>query len=129
MRRIKKCHEAVTYIITSECKTSQKKNSSHKQNTNVSPGRTGSKVHGKRRCGNERSTRTTRHTAKALLDECRAKGWQVIFIGADFDNGNDYTLSNITAADLIGDGPLSGLLARSTRLPRRPRQRSAFPAA
>lgn len=26
-------------------------------------------------------------------------------IGADFDNGNDYTLSNITGADLIGDGP------------------------
>lgn len=26
-------------------------------------------------------------------------------IGADFDNGWTYTLSNITAADLIGDGP------------------------
>lgn len=26
-------------------------------------------------------------------------------IGADFDNGNDWTLSNITGADLIGDGP------------------------
>lgn len=26
-------------------------------------------------------------------------------IGKDFDNGNDFTLSNITAADLIGDGP------------------------
>lgn len=25
-------------------------------------------------------------TAKALLDECRAKGWQVIFLGADFQN-------------------------------------------
>lgn len=24
--------------------------------------------------------------AKALLDECRAKNWQVIFLGADFDN-------------------------------------------
>ncbi len=24
--------------------------------------------------------------AKALLDDCRAKGWQVIFLGANFDN-------------------------------------------
>ena len=24
--------------------------------------------------------------AKALLDECRKKGWQVVFLGADFDN-------------------------------------------
>ena len=24
--------------------------------------------------------------ARALLDECRAKGWQVIFLGANFDN-------------------------------------------
>lgn len=24
--------------------------------------------------------------AKALLDECRSKGWQVIFLGANFDN-------------------------------------------
>jgi Mg-chelatase subunit ChlD len=26
------------------------------------------------------------HQTKALLDECRAKGWQVIFLGANFDN-------------------------------------------
>lgn len=25
-------------------------------------------------------------SAKALLDDCRAKGWQVIFLGANFDN-------------------------------------------
>ena len=28
------------------------------------------------------------HQAKALLDECRAKGWQVIFLGANFDNAS-----------------------------------------
>lgn len=28
----------------------------------------------------------TKASAKGLLDRCRAKGWQVIFLGADFDN-------------------------------------------
>lgn len=28
----------------------------------------------------------TRESIKALLDRCRARGWQVIFLGADFDN-------------------------------------------
>jgi len=32
------------------------------------------------------STELTRDGAKALLDACRAKGWQVIFLGASFDN-------------------------------------------
>lgn len=32
------------------------------------------------------SKELTTPQAKALLDECRAKGWQVIFLGADFDN-------------------------------------------
>lgn len=31
------------------------------------------------------STAITKDTAKALLDMCRAKGWQTIFLGADFD--------------------------------------------
>lgn len=48
--------------------------------------------------------------AKRLLDECRAKGWQVIFLGADFDNtkqaaglGNaaGQTVS-VSAANLVG---------------------------
>lgn len=29
--------------------------------------------------------------AKALLDQCRAKGWQVIFLGANFDNASQAT--------------------------------------
>lgn len=37
--------------------------------------------------GQENASREYSHAAaKALLDECRAKGWQVIFLGADFDN-------------------------------------------
>lgn len=37
--------------------------------------------------GEENSSRELNHTqAKALLDECRAKNWQVIFLGANFDN-------------------------------------------
>lgn len=33
-----------------------------------------------------RSRELTHDGARALLAECRAKGWQVIFLGADFDN-------------------------------------------
>lgn len=37
--------------------------------------------------GLENASREYTHTAaKALLDFCRAKNWQVIFLGADFDN-------------------------------------------
>jgi hypothetical protein len=37
--------------------------------------------------GLENASREFTHaTAKALLDVCRAKNWQVIFLGADFDN-------------------------------------------
>lgn len=37
--------------------------------------------------GHENASKEFTHaTAKALLDECRAKNWQVIFLGADFDN-------------------------------------------
>lgn len=37
--------------------------------------------------GQENSSREFTHEkAKVLLDECRKKGWQVIFLGADFDN-------------------------------------------
>lgn len=32
------------------------------------------------------STELNRYQAKALLDDCRAKGWQVIFLGAAYDN-------------------------------------------
>lgn len=33
----------------------------------------------------------THEAAKKLLDECRAKGWQVIFLGANFDNAAQAT--------------------------------------
>ena len=37
--------------------------------------------------GQENASRElTVSQAKALLDECRARNWQVIFLGADFDN-------------------------------------------
>lgn len=37
--------------------------------------------------GEENSSHEVTHeAAKTMLDECRKKGWQVIFIGADFDN-------------------------------------------
>ncbi len=37
--------------------------------------------------GLENASREFTHAAaKALLDDCRAKNWQVIFLGADFDN-------------------------------------------
>jgi len=37
--------------------------------------------------GHENESREhNRESAKKLLDRCRARGWQVIFLGADFDN-------------------------------------------
>lgn len=35
---------------------------------------------------NNQSREHTRASARKLVDECRARGWQVIFMGADFDN-------------------------------------------
>lgn len=37
------------------------------------------------------STELTVAQAKALLDKCRAKNWQVIFLGANFDNAQQAT--------------------------------------
>jgi len=43
----------------------------------------------------------TKASAKALLDRCRAKGWQVIFLGADFDNmAQGADLGNAAAATM-----------------------------
>lgn len=37
--------------------------------------------------GHENASREISHrAARNMLDECRAKGWQVIFLGANFDN-------------------------------------------
>lgn len=45
---------------------------------------------------------TTLVQAKAMLDWCRAKGWQVTFIGADFSNAQQASLLGGTAASSIG---------------------------
>lgn len=45
---------------------------------------------------------TTRDEAKALLDWCRAKGWQVIFLGADFDNQRDALQLGARKQEFIG---------------------------
>jgi len=47
------------------------------------------------------STFTTVDQAKAFLDWCRAKGWQVTFIGCDFDNSRQ--------SGLLGGNPQSAI--------------------
>lgn len=46
--------------------------------------------------------------AKALLDGCRAKNWQVIFLGANFDNA--------AQADSYGNAPRSTIMAYKANL-------------
>lgn len=45
---------------------------------------------------------TTADEARALLDWCRAKGWQVIFLGADFDNQRDAAKLGARKQEFIG---------------------------
>lgn len=45
---------------------------------------------------------TEQPQAKAILDWCRAKGWQVTFIGAGFDNSQQAKLLGSDAAAAIG---------------------------
>ena len=47
------------------------------------------------------STELTVPQAKALLDECRAKGWQVIFLGADYDNAAQATSYGTRSVNII----------------------------
>lgn len=42
--------------------------------------------------------------AKALLDECRAKNWQVIFLGANFDNAMQATSYGSAAGQHVNSG-------------------------
>ena len=52
--------------------------------------------------GHENASRyTDLNQAKAILDWCRAKGWQVTFIGANFNNRQQ--------ADLLGSNPASAI--------------------
>lgn len=43
--------------------------------------------------------------AKALLDECRAKGWQVIFLGANFDNAAQASAYGNAAHQTVQSSP------------------------
>lgn len=58
--------------------------------------------------------------AKASLDECRAKNWQVIFLGANFDNaqqaaayGNSSFATSAVAKGNLGDATTTMANARS----------------
>lgn len=53
--------------------------------------------------GAENGSRHTTHAeARAILDWCRAKGWQVTFLGADFDNSRQAKLLGATDRNSIG---------------------------
>jgi len=53
--------------------------------------------------GDENGSRyTTAEQARALLDWCRAKGWQVTFLGADFNNSRQAKLLGADATNSIG---------------------------
>ena len=53
--------------------------------------------------GEENGSRTTNETqAKALLNWCREKGWQVTFIGCDFNNSKMAKLLGGQAQNAIG---------------------------
>lgn len=56
--------------------------------------------------GQENSSKELSHAAaKALLDECRAKGWQVIFLGADFDNAKQAASYGNLASATVSASP------------------------
>jgi uncharacterized protein YegL len=62
---------------------------------------------------NQSAREFTRETAKAALDRCRAKGWQVIFLGIEFDNwqqGHGY--GNFAGSTFSAAG---GQMVNSTR--------------
>lgn len=48
------------------------------------------------------STHTTAAQAKSILDWCRAKGWQVIFLGANFENSAQAKLLGARPENFIG---------------------------
>lgn len=59
--------------------------------------------------GDENASRHTSHIqAKALLDWCRAKGWQVTFLGCDFNND--------AQAKLLGSNPRNTIAVRKEML-------------
>src|SRR4029077_4148078 len=53
--------------------------------------------------GQEMGSRNTDETqARAMLDWCRAKGWQVVFLGADFNNSRQAQALGADAHNSIG---------------------------
>lgn len=53
--------------------------------------------------GEEQGSRhTTVDQAKAILDWCRAKGWQVTFLGADFNNAHQTKLLGASESNSLG---------------------------
>lgn len=60
--------------------------------------------------GEENASReVTVAQAKALLDECRAKGWQVIFLGADYDNVRQATSYGAQGQSILGSMPVAAV--------------------
>ncbi len=52
--------------------------------------------------GEENASKTTVEQARALLDWCRAQGWQVTFLGADFENSHQAKLLGADAENSVG---------------------------
>lgn len=52
--------------------------------------------------GEENGSKTSAPQARALLDWCRAQGWQVTFIGCDFNNLNSARLLGANDSNAIG---------------------------
>lgn len=53
--------------------------------------------------GEENGSRfTDHHQARAILDWCRAKGWQVTFLGADFNNNRQARLLGANESNSLG---------------------------
>ena len=70
--------------------------------------------------GLENASREYSHkAAKALLDDCRAKNWQVIFLGANFDNAAQAEAYGNVAAQSIIVGSASMCAAMSATAAKR----------
>lgn len=64
--------------------------------------------------GQENESKTNLTQAKAILDWMRAKGWQVTFLGCDFDNS--HTARSLGADAKSALGTSAGRLKEATRL-------------
>lgn len=52
--------------------------------------------------GDDQDSKTSIHDAKRILDWCRARGWQVTFIGCDFNNEHQSKLLGANESNSIG---------------------------